>query len=193
MSKQVSSVTIRSFMKDTELVKTITFKEIKIEVKQYLSIAEKMDIIERVVLGSYEEIEEVKIFNSLLYDTIYNYLLAKFYTNLTLPDDKVLEMYDILKSTGLIEAIIEAIPDDEFDFLNSHVENRISEYNSANEARQGIGHVLGKLLIQYGNKLEESAELNNPMSIKEDINGEIVDKLIKATESIAKDIKTGKE
>ncbi len=176
MSKQVSATTIRGFAKDVEKTKVITFKEIDIEVKQYLPIDSKIDLIDRIVAGSYEEIEEAKIFNSVQYDILFTYLIAKYYTNLNLSDDKVLEMYDILKSTGLIDEILEAIPEDDFDYIKGHLESRISEVEKGIERRTNIGYALDKFLTNF------NGDLTNAISVVEKFNPEDVEQVKKMIE-----------
>jgi hypothetical protein len=176
MAKQVSITTIKGFTKDVEKVKIITFKEIDIEVKQYLPIDAKIDLIDRIIAGSYEEIEEAKIFNSVQYDILFTYLIAKYYTNLNLSDDKVFEMYDVLKSTGLIDDILEAIPDDEFNYIKEHLESRINEVEKGIERRTNIGYALDKFLTNF------NGDLTNAVSVVEKFNPEEVDQVKKMIE-----------
>lgn len=176
MSKQVSATTIRGFAKDIEKIKVITFKEINIEVKQYLSIDSKIDLIDRIVAGSYEEIEESKIFNSVQYDILFTYLIAKYYTNLNLSDDKVFEMYDILKSTGLINSILDVIPEEDFNYIKEHLESRINEVEKGIERRTNIGYALDKFLTNF------NGDLSNAINVVEKFNPEDIEQVKKMIE-----------
>lgn len=176
MSKQVSITAIKGFTKDVEKVKEVVFKEVSIEVKQYLPIDLKIDLIDRIIDGSYEEIEGAKIFNSVQHEILFIYLTAKYYTNLNLSDDKVFEMYDILESTGLMNAILNAIPEEELNYINEHLDSRISEIEQSIERRANIGYALDKFLTNF------NGDLSNAVKVVEKFNPEEAEQLKKMIE-----------
>ena len=83
-------------------VKIVTFNEQNIEVKQYLPIREKMDLIAKVVELSFEDngfINPAKV-------SVYTYLgVIEQYTNITFTEAQkkdLLKMYDLLEENEII-------------------------------------------------------------------------------------------
>jgi hypothetical protein len=96
-------------------------EEIEIEIKTYLPINEKIDMISRIINwslddnGFYNPIR-VKIFTAL--EIMYSY------TNLTFTakqKENVFKLYDLIVSSGLYDSVIEQIGQKELDEINNTV------------------------------------------------------------------------
>lgn len=121
-------------IKTSQEIKTITFNDQLIEVKQYLPIEDKLKIVENVLNYSAEDKRfyntgKIEVFLTL--EVFYNY------TNITFTDkqkENQPKLYDNLNTSGLMAAVIEAIPEQEFLFLykltNGIVES-IYKYNNS--------------------------------------------------------------
>ena len=125
--------------KINEVENEIVFGEEKIMVKQYLPIQEKLRIIGNVVELAHEEEYhfpnpvKAKVFCEL--ETIFRY------TNITFTDkqkEDLGKLYDILKSSGLIEAVLSAIPDEEYTNLVQGVNDTIEALYRYENSAMGI-------------------------------------------------------
>ena len=110
---------------DNEII-LLPWGEYNIEVKKYLPMGDKADMISRIINSSADDNGfynplQVKVFLTL--ETIYTY------TNLTFTDrqkENVLKLYDSILSSGLFEKVIALIPEDEWEDLQNSVWHTIS-------------------------------------------------------------------
>ena len=119
-------------LKTNEEIKEVNFNENKIEVKQYLPISDKIDLVDI----SLQEAKEGNLYNPLKVDMYFHLNLIYLYTNINFTDKQKEDeekLYDTLNSTGLIDAIIAEIPEKEYNYLrnmaNEKVENDL-KYNT---------------------------------------------------------------
>ena len=98
-------------------VKTITFNDQEIEIKQYLPVNDKLALISRVINDSYDQNEfanpvQVKVLTALE--------IIEAYSNINFTDkqkEDVTKLYDLFSESGLLDLIIDEIPEDEYEFL----------------------------------------------------------------------------
>ena len=103
-------------LKTKEEIKEIDFNGSKIEVKQYLPISDKIDLIDITLQKAKEE----NLHNPLKVDMFFHLNLVYLYTNIKFTDKQREEedkLYDTLLSTGLIDAVIAAMPENEYKYL----------------------------------------------------------------------------
>lgn len=101
-------------LKVNQDIKTIEFNEQTVEVKQYLPVNDKLELISNVINASHDENNfanpvKVSVFTTL--EIMYAY------TNINFTDkqkEDPTKLYDMLFSSGLICEVIRAIPDDEY-------------------------------------------------------------------------------
>lgn len=123
-------------LKINEEIKEIDFKDHKIEVKQYLSIGDKIDLVDITLQKSKED----RLYNPLKVNMYFNLHLIYLYTNISFTDkqrEDEEKLYDILDSNGLINAVIAAIPEEEYHYLLSKTEEKIQnelKYNTTTAA-----------------------------------------------------------
>ncbi len=115
--------------------KEIKFNDEIIKVKQYITASNKNDLI-AITLQKCIENNVINVIKKEIY--FYCYLI-KMYTDIefNIEDDNeeaVYAIYDNLESNGIIQAVIDAIPDEEYysltDALNKQVEHNIKYYHS---------------------------------------------------------------
>lgn len=102
--------------------KTIVIAEQEIVVEQYLPVQEKMAMLENVLNHT---IDETGFFNPTRLEVFFTVYLIKTYTNISITDKMIEEVhktYDLLEMNGIIDAVIEAIPDNEYETLFEAVE-----------------------------------------------------------------------
>ena len=101
---------------------TITLNEQVVEVEQYLPVQEKMAMLEDVLNHT---IDETGFFNPTRLEVFFILYLIKTYTNISITDKMIEDApktYDLLEMNGIIDAIINAIPDTEYEMLYDAVE-----------------------------------------------------------------------
>lgn len=119
-------------LKKKEDIKEINFNDNIIEVKQYLSIQDKLDLIDITL----QKAKEDRLYNPLKIDMYFHLNLIYLYTNITFTDkqrEDEIKLYDILESNGLIDMIVAVIPEKEYGELlnkiNEKIENEL-KYNT---------------------------------------------------------------
>lgn len=123
-------------LKTKNEIKEIDFEGNKIEVKQYLSISDKIDLIDITL----QKAKEDRLYNPLKVEMYFNLYLVYLYTNIKFTDKQKEDeekLYDILDSNGLIDAIITAIPEKEYNSLLSKANQKIInelKYNTTTAA-----------------------------------------------------------
>ena len=107
-------------LKANNQVVNINYNEQIIEVKQYISVNDKLKLISDIINNTVDEhsfCNPVKVKVYLLIGIIENY------TNISFTEkqkEDIVKLYDLIQSNGLFDKILEAIPAEEFnDLLNS--------------------------------------------------------------------------
>lgn len=119
-------------------VKILPWNEQDIEVRQYLPMEEKADLVARVINNSlddngYYNPLKIKVFLTL--ETMY------LYTNLTFTSkmkEDGLKLYDLLIGSGLFTQIVELIPKEEWNDLQNTVWHTISNVYEFKNSAMGI-------------------------------------------------------
>lgn len=105
-------------------VKICDFKNQKIEVLQYASIKDKYDLVMIALQKSLED----GIYNPIKIDTYFHLGLVYVYSNLNITDkqrEDEFKLYDTLASNGLIDEIINLIPEEEYTTLQNYMDELI--------------------------------------------------------------------
>lgn len=113
-------------LKVNDSVKTITINGIGIEIKNYLPIEDKMDLIQIAL----QQAENTIGYDTILIDVYFHLYLVYFYTNIKFTEEEKaepLKLFDILDSNNIISIVASSIPSAEFedmkDYLYSQLEN----------------------------------------------------------------------
>ena len=108
--------------KVNEEIKTISFNDETIEVRQYLPVQEKLALIGRVVEFAHDADRN---FSNPVKANIFTELEIVFaYTNLTFTDkqkEDIPKLYDMIASSGLLKEILDVIPSEELNIVWSGV------------------------------------------------------------------------
>lgn len=133
----------------------VTINGQSVEVRQYLPMAEKADMVSRIVNCSVDEngfYNPLRVRTFLTLETIYTY------TNLTFTEkmkENEMKLYDIFISSGLYDAVIDAIPASERKALNDSVYSIIDNIYEYKNSALGI---LENIATDYSN-LELNADV----------------------------------
>lgn len=130
----MAKVTYTSLKVKTDTsVKTVDFNDIKIEVLQYLPMDDKYSIVSITMQNS----EEDGVYNPTKVDMFFHLFLVYSYTNITFTEkqkENPSKLYDSLKSSGLLDKILEAIPEEEYDTLYTYLEDLIISREERNRS-----------------------------------------------------------
>ena len=104
-------------------VKSVDYNGNAIEVLQYLPIDDKYSLINITL----QKAKEGSIYNPLKKDMYFHLNLVYMYSSLTFTDkqrEDESKLYDTLVSNGLMDLIIEAIPESEYTILYSYLDEQ---------------------------------------------------------------------
>ena len=102
--------------KNTE-IKTLEWKDVEIEIKQYLPIQERVELIQTVLNKCQDEnnfVNEIKLSMYFDLETIYRY------TNINFTDkqkEDVGKLYDLLRGSGLMAEVKQAVAQNEENWI----------------------------------------------------------------------------
>lgn len=129
-------------LKKNEETVNFSIGNFTIEVKQYLPAEQKLQIIVDSLISAYDGGEFV---NGLKLSLFLELNIIYQYTNISFTDkqkDDFLKTYDLLNGNGIIKAVIETIPEEEYNALYhgtfSFAENFFKQRNSAQGILQKI-------------------------------------------------------
>ena len=125
-------------LKKIDKVQVVTINGLEVEVKQYLPVAEKLELIANVLNNSADDnnfANPVKTYVLSHLEIIYAY------TNLSFTDkqkEDPAKLYDILDTNGIIDSIILALPPSEYDNLIEDITSTIDAYYKYKNSALGI-------------------------------------------------------
>lgn len=150
-------------LKVNQEVKVIKFNEQEIEVKQYLPVNDKLELIGNVInkesasdANNFANPIKIRMFITL--EILYNY------TNLNITDkqkEDEQKLYDVIVSSGLFPAIQEAIPQDELDSLMRGVWDSVDAVYGYNNSMLGI---LESISQDYSNLNLDANEIQSKLA-----------------------------
>lgn len=116
-------------------IKVIKIKNKDVAVKQYLPAEDKNAILEIAM----QQADQGTILNTFALDAIFHVYLVIKYTDLVFtPEDMedILALYDLLETNKIIDAVVNAIPESEYNSLREYLIEMVNNYkNYRNSAR----------------------------------------------------------
>ncbi len=113
-------------LKVNNKIETFDFEGNEIEVLNYLPINDKFDL----VMITLQESLVDGIYNPIKLEMYFNLNLVYTYTNISFTDkqkENEEKLYDIMKTNGLLDKIIEAIPESEYTELLDYIDEIIEK------------------------------------------------------------------
>lgn len=114
-------------------IKTFDFNGNEVEVLSYLPIEDKFDLVMVTLQQSLID----GIYNSIKLEMYFNLNLAYMYTNISFTEkqkEDAEKIYNVLKTNGFFDKMIEIIPDEEYEELIGYIEEEIEKnmrYNTS--------------------------------------------------------------
>lgn len=148
-------------LKQNNEVVNIEFNEQIIDVRQYLPVEEKLEIIANVLEMSHDENNfsnpvKVQVFTAIE--------MVEKYTNISLTEkqkENPAKLYDLLSGNGLIDKIINAIPQAEYDVLVKGIYDTIE---SVYKFQNSILGILDNISQDYSNLNLDATEIQKKLA-----------------------------
>ena len=127
-----------------ETVTIIIGDEIEVEIKQYLPLNDKLKIIQNVInfIHADESSTGRHFKNPVQLEVVEVMEIIRAYTNISFTDkqitDNIDKTYDLLEASGIIDIIINSIPEEEFSFITSGINESVNEYYKYKNSAFGI-------------------------------------------------------
>ena len=142
-------------------VKTIIWEDQEIEIKQYLPVNEKLEMISRIINSSADDMKfynvgKIEIFTAL--ELIFTY------TNINFTDkqkEDICKLYDLLVSSGLYSAIVCEIPKVEREWIEDVTMETVASIYSYQSSILGI---LDSVSEDYSNLELDASKVYNDLA-----------------------------
>lgn len=131
-------------LKINNQVVNINYNEQIIEVKQYISVNDKLKLISDIINNT---IDEHNFCNPIKVKVYLALGIIDYYTNINFTDkqkEDVVKLYDLLQSNGLLEKIYNAIPKEEYGELIKGIWDSIEAIYTYNNSAMGILDNIGR-------------------------------------------------
>ena len=148
-------------LKIDQSVKKVVFNEQEFEVKQYLPLEDKLELISEIVNQSIDDNNFVNPARVELFTVIE---IVKNYTNIVFTEKQLensLKLYDLIVSSGLGKVIRENMCSDEFDFITVTVDATIAEIY---EYKNSVLGILENIQADYGDLKFEASEIYDKLA-----------------------------
>ena len=148
-------------------IKVLNWNDQDIEIKQYLSVKDKMELVSNVL--NYSHDGESNFANPIRLDVYTTLEILYFYTNINFTDkqkEDVLKLYDLVIGSGLYEKIIDLIPTEEYyDLLNTIQESIEAVYAYQNS----VMGILDNVVNDYSNLNLNASEIQKKLGDPENM------------------------
>lgn len=158
--------------KNNEDIKRVQFSNEEIEIKQYLPIQDKLYLIGQVIMASHEE--DGNYANPVKIDVFTSMEILYAYTNITFTEkqkEDVPKLYDMIKSSGLLETIYNNIPQEEINIITKGVFDSIKSFydyqNSVFGVLEGVKNNYKDLEIDLDKMQDNVTALADTPLVKE--------------------------
>ena len=153
-------------LKPNNEVVNVEFNGQTIEVKQYLPVEEKLELITNVLELSHDSNNFSNPIKVQVYTTLE---MIDKYTNISFTEkqkENPTKLYDLLNSNGLLEKIIDAVPQIEYDELIHGIYNTIDAVYSYQNSVLGI---LDTISQDYNNLNLDATEIQKKLADPENM------------------------
>ena len=148
-------------LKKKEEIKNITINDQVIEVKQYLPISDKINIITNVIENS---ADDNNFANPVKVEVFANLEIMYAYTNISFTDkqkEDPTKLYDLLEENGVIAEVIAAIPENEYALLLGWIDETIEAFYTYRNSVMGI---MEQISTDYSNLSLDATEIQQKLA-----------------------------
>ena len=150
----------------SEPVKKFNWGEQEIEVKQYISIQDKLNMISEVLALA---ADENKFYNPGKINMFFALKVIDYYTNLSITEkqrENQIKLYDDFMSSGFYSAVFEHIPEDEIGFVYNTMMDSVEQIYKYQNSAYGI---LDAMNSDYNNLNLDIQKLTQQITNKENV------------------------
>ena len=150
-------------LKTNEAVETIEFQDSKIEVLQYLPIELKNELVQIALQNA----DEGDLYNPLILDMYLHLYMVYLYTNITFTEkqkEDEVKLYNTLQSNGLIDMVLEKIPEDEYNLILTYSERIIKDRTKYKTSAAGI---IKNAIDSLPTQMERAANIANTLDLSQ--------------------------
>lgn len=143
-------------------VKILNWNEQNIEVRQYLPISEKLELISNVINFAHDG--NANFANPVQVEVFTGLELLYAYTNISFTDkqkEDPAKLFDLVKSSRLLDSVIMLIPANEYTDLVTGVQNSITAIYAYQNSVMGI---LDNISTDYSNLSLDATEIREQLS-----------------------------
>ena len=148
-------------LKPNNEIQTIEFNEQTIEVKQYLPVEEKLELITKVLELSHDS----NNFSNPVKVSVYTTLeIIEKYTNVNFTEkqkENPTKLYDLLVGNGFAAAVIKAIPEPEYDEILTGIKQTIK---SVYKYQNSVLGILDTVSQDYSNLNLDATEIQKKLA-----------------------------
>ena len=147
-------------------ITNIYFNDQVIEVKQYISVNDKLKLISDVINKS---IDEHNFCNPVKVNVFAVLGIIEYYTNISFTDkqkEDPVKLYDLFQSNGLIQKICDIIPKEEFDELMNGIWDSTEAIYTYSNSIMGI---LDNMSNDYNNLNFDVTTIQEKLANKENV------------------------
>ena len=146
---------------------TVEFNDQTVEVKQYLPIAEKAELISRVLNNSVDD--NAGYYNNLKLDMWLALEIVYAYSNINFTEKQKqdpMKLYDLLSSNKLLNLIIGLVPESEFYYLTKVTHELATAIYTYRNSALGILDSIGR---DYSNLNFDATEIQKKLADPENL------------------------
>ena len=154
-------------LKKKDEVKNVDLNGVTIEVKQYLPVNDKLDLISRVLNASHDQ--SANFANPIQLEVIGTIEIIMAYTNLSFTEkqkEDYAKLYDLFEENGIIDLIIAEIPEREYNYIIDGVNETADAVYKYQNSVMGI---LDTVSQDYSNLELDVDKLSEKMSNPQDL------------------------
>lgn len=146
---------------------TVEFNDQTVEVKQYLPVAEKAELISRVLNNSVDD--DAGYYNNLKLDMWLALEIVYAYSNISFTEKQKsdpMKLYDLLSSNKLLNLIIGLVPESEFYYLTKVTHELATAIYTYRNSALGILDSIGR---DYSNLNFDATEIQKKLADPENL------------------------
>lgn len=143
-------------------VQMVEYNDQTIEVKQYLPVAEKSELITRVLNNSVDE--DNGYYNLLKMDMYLALEIVYAYSNISFTEkqkEDPMKLYDMLNASKVLNLIIGLVPEGEFYYLNKTTHEMANNIVAYRNSAMGI---MEQITTDYSNLNLDATNIQNKLS-----------------------------
>lgn len=149
-------------------IKILNWNDQNIEVRQYLPISEKLELISNVINSAHNG--NANFANPVQVEAFTGLELLYAYTNITFTDkqkEDPAKLFDLVKSSHLLDNVIATIPVDEYNDLVNGVQNSVTAIYAYQNSVLGV---LDNISTDYSNLNLDATEIQKALSDPNNMN-----------------------